>query len=64
MDNEVDWPSGGAPTFFCSAEVSCRAALEPSSEDMPGKSAPARRMLFLPGRMLSKVALLLCMFCR
>ena len=47
-------------TFLASADVSCGAA---RSAVMPERLDPASRMLLLPGRMLSYVALLLCMFC-
>ena len=45
---------------MASADVSCGAA---RSAVMPERLEPASRMLLLPGRMLSYVALLLCMFC-
>ena len=45
--------SAEAHTFLASAEVSCGVAPELLSEAMPGSPAPARRMLLLPGKMLS-----------
>ena len=47
-------------TFLASADVSCGAA---RSAVMPERLDPASRMLLLPGKMLSYVALPLCMFC-